>query len=66
PPDTALLQAARTHGAETFGGLDMLVGQAAEQFTWWTGHPAPVAVMRDAATVRLEAFRAEAARTGLK
>ncbi|MGE3844081.1 MAG: type I 3-dehydroquinate dehydratase, partial [Vicinamibacterales bacterium] len=63
PPDTALLQAARTHGAETFGGLDMLVGQAAEQFTWWTGHPAPGAGLRVAATVRLEAFRAEADRT---
>lgn len=66
PPDTALLRAARTHGAETIGGLDMLVGQAAEQFAWWTGQPAPVAAMREAACVRLEEFRAEAARTAIE
>lgn len=63
PQDTALLRAARANGAETIGGLDMLVGQAAEQFFWWTGRSAPVSVMREAAGVRLEEFRGEAPRT---
>ena len=35
PASHALRQAA-AHGCRTIGGLDMLVGQAHEQFTWWT------------------------------
>jgi shikimate dehydrogenase len=49
PPETTLLRWAREAGAETIGGLEMLVGQACHQFEWWTGRPAPKAVMARAA-----------------
>lgn len=49
PGDTRLLRDARRAGCATLGGLDMLVAQAAAQFTWWTGIPAPVTVMRASA-----------------
>jgi shikimate dehydrogenase len=55
PLDTALLQAARRAGATTVDGLGMLVHQAARAFTMWTGHDAPVAVMRQAARIAVEA-----------
>ncbi len=56
PPETALLRAARAAGAETIGGLEMLVGQACLQFEWWTGQPAPRDIMQRAA----EAFITQA------
>jgi shikimate dehydrogenase len=49
---TGLLAAARAHGAGTVDGLSMLVWQAAAAFELWTGVPAPVQVMRDAAERR--------------
>lgn len=49
PQETQLLAWAREAGAETIGGLEMLVGQACHQFEWWTGQPAPAAVMMTAA-----------------
>lgn len=49
PPVTALLAAAAERGCRTLGGLPMLVRQGAEAFTLWTGRPAPVSVMMDAA-----------------
>lgn len=49
PEDTRLLRDARAAGAMVIGGLDMLVGQAARQFEWWTGQQADVPAMRDAA-----------------
>lgn len=51
PQRTPLLAAAERVGAETVGGLGMLVGQAALQFERWTHKPAPRAVM--AAAVEL-------------
>jgi len=57
PAETSLLRAARAAGCETIGGLEMLVAQGARQFTWWTGRPAPVGVMRAAAHRALDAFR---------
>lgn len=57
PAETALLRAARQRGADVLGGLPMLVAQAAAQFTWWTGQPAPVAAMEAAAVARLAAAR---------
>lgn len=47
--DTPFLAAARDAGAAAHDGLGMLVHQAAASFARWTGVPAPVAVMRDAA-----------------
>jgi len=46
---TDFLAAARARGAGTVDGLSMLVWQAATAFELWTGVPAPVQVMRDAA-----------------
>jgi shikimate dehydrogenase len=48
PPDTPFLQKARAAGATTLDGLGMLVYQGAIAFRMWTGHDAPVAVMRQA------------------
>lgn len=53
PPDTALLSRARALGAETIGGLPMLVAQAAAQFQWWTGTPPSLTRMHEAALARL-------------
>ncbi|MFI5177396.1 MAG: type I 3-dehydroquinate dehydratase, partial [Vicinamibacterales bacterium] len=49
PEDTALRRLARAAGLETIGGLEMLVAQACLQSEWWTGGPAPAAVMDRAA-----------------
>ena len=59
PMDTRLLRAAASMGCGTIGGLDMLVGQAMEQFHWWTGTRPPAAVMRAAALKRLAEFRSD-------
>ena len=53
---TRLLREARQAGKQTIGGLEMLVGQALEQFGWWTGRRAPAGVMREAALKRLAEF----------
>jgi len=54
PRLTPLLLAARKAGARTLGGLSMLVFQGAASFEIWTGHAAPVGVMKLAA---IEAMR---------
>ena len=59
PIETRLLATARALGADTIGGLPMLVAQAAAQFSWWTGQPAPVSRMQEAAEARLAAAHAE-------
>jgi shikimate dehydrogenase len=48
PPDTPFLKQARAAGATTLDGLGMLVYQGAIAFKMWTGHDAPVDVMRNA------------------
>jgi 3-dehydroquinate dehydratase/shikimate dehydrogenase len=53
PTETRLLREAAIAGAETIGGLEMLIGQAARQFEIWTGKRAPVDVMTAAAIARL-------------
>jgi 3-dehydroquinate dehydratase / shikimate dehydrogenase len=55
PPRTRLLGEAAAGGCAVIGGLEMLVAQAARQFEWWTGRPAPAAEMRSAAERRLGA-----------
>ncbi len=52
PERTPLLTAAARAGATTLNGVGMLLYQAAEQFTMWTGHDAPVDAM--AAAVGLD------------
>jgi shikimate dehydrogenase len=49
PEETPFLQAARSRGARTAGGLAMLVYQGAASFRLWTGREAPVEVMFSAA-----------------
>lgn len=56
PITTRLLREAAEMGCQTIGGLDMLVGQAQEQFHWWTGRRAPAGLMREAALRRLAEF----------
>jgi shikimate dehydrogenase len=46
---TALLRVAQRHGARTVDGLEVLVAQGALSFALWTGRPAPLEVMRQAA-----------------
>jgi shikimate dehydrogenase len=53
PEETAFLRAAKSAGLRTLGGLPMLIYQGALAFELWTGVPAPVEVMFDAARRRL-------------
>jgi shikimate dehydrogenase len=63
PERTPLLEAAQAAGFRTLGGLPMLIYQGALAFELWTGIPAPVEVMFDAARAALaERARQEAAR----
>jgi shikimate dehydrogenase len=54
PGATAMLEAARGAGAPAFGGLGLLVHQAALSFELFTGAPAPLEIMREAALSGLE------------
>jgi shikimate dehydrogenase len=54
PQETVFLTQARAAGAETVGGLGMLVYQGAAAFEMWTGRPAPVDIMREACLRALE------------
>jgi 3-dehydroquinate dehydratase/shikimate dehydrogenase len=56
PIETRLLSEAAAAGCDTIGGLEMLVGQAVEQFEWWTGAKAPAEVMQAAARKKLAEF----------
>ena len=58
PPTTPLLEGARRDGIPAWGGLGMLVHQAAAAFRIWTGQEAPIETMSAAAlhaTMRLHA-----------
>lgn len=46
---TDLILAAAQRGCATVDGLEVLVHQGALSFTAWTGQPAPLQAMRDAA-----------------
>ena len=52
PPLSPLLAAAAGRGATGRNGLGMLVHQAAHQWTAWTGQPAPIDAMAEAAGLR--------------
>ena len=49
PPSTALVGRARAGGAQAWGGLGMLVHQAAASFQIWTGQDPPLETMSAAA-----------------
>jgi shikimate dehydrogenase len=49
PPATPMVDRAREAGADAWGGLGMLVRQAAMSFQIWTGMDAPVETMSAAA-----------------
>jgi shikimate dehydrogenase len=49
PLETRLLQEAKARGCQVIDGLRMLIHQATEQFTLWTGRPAPLEIMAGAA-----------------
>ncbi len=55
PAETRLLARARAAGAAAVGGLGMLVHQGALSFELWTGQPAPLEVMWQAARQALGA-----------
>jgi shikimate dehydrogenase len=59
PRPTRLLREAAAAGCDTLDGLDMLVEQAARQFSWWTGVTPAIAIMRDAAIHRLAEMQTE-------
>ena len=53
PARTRFLLEAEAAGCRTFGGLEMLIRQAASQSQLWTGERAPTDIMRRAARERL-------------
>jgi shikimate dehydrogenase len=53
PQETRFQREARAAGCDCLSGLRMLVAQAAEQFRLWTGQPAPLDVMNEAALRKL-------------
>jgi shikimate dehydrogenase len=55
PPNTSLMQLARSRGLRTLNGLSMLVHQGTIGFELWTGQTAPEAVMKEALRKAFEA-----------
>jgi len=53
PVETELVENARAAGASVITGVEMLIHQGAASFEIWTGCPAPVDVMRNAAVGKL-------------
>lgn len=54
PAQTQFLREAQEAGCKGFGGLAMLIAQAAEQFRLWTGLEAPEEIMQSAAVAALK------------
>ena len=65
PERTPFLEAAEQAGAQTLGGLAMLIHQGAAAFRLWTGQEPPLTVMFDAARAALDAG-ANAPDTGMR
>jgi len=60
PLETKLAKDAKAAGAQIISGVEMLIYQGAASFEIWTGHKAPVEVMRKAALNQLSAAGGEA------
>jgi 3-dehydroquinate dehydratase/shikimate dehydrogenase len=58
PRETPLLAAARARGCAPIDGVEMLVAQAVGQLEAWTGGPAPVGAMTEAALAAIGEGRA--------
>jgi shikimate dehydrogenase len=56
PLRTRLLRDAETAGAEPISGIEMLAWQGALAFEKWTGHEAPLVLMRNEAIRQLEQY----------
>lgn len=54
PSETKLMHEAKQAGAQTIGGFDMLIAQAARQYEIWIGNEAPIDEMTLAARKRLD------------
>jgi shikimate dehydrogenase len=54
PIETKLVKEAQAVGAKVVSGVEMLIYQGAASFEIWTGKPAPVEVMRQAALKHLQ------------
>lgn len=54
PPETKLSIDAKSAGAKVVNGVEMLIYQGAASFEVWTGKPAPLQVMRQAALNHLK------------
>lgn len=61
PRETLLLRQAKEKGAQTLGGLGMLLYQGAASFEIWTGEEAPIEVMRSVLERELAAEGEESA-----
>lgn len=59
PPSTRLVERARAHGASGWGGIGMLVHQAAASFQIWTGQDPPLETMSAAALHGIGGLRRE-------
>jgi shikimate dehydrogenase len=59
PRQTPLQVAARAAGGVAFGGMGLLLHQAALSFELWTGHPAPMDVMSAAALAEVTEAKVE-------
>jgi shikimate dehydrogenase len=55
PLETKLAKDAKAAGAKVISGVEMLIYQGAASFEIWTGHKAPIEVMRKAALEQLSA-----------
>jgi shikimate dehydrogenase len=53
PVETKLAKDAKAAGARVISGVEMLIHQGAASFEIWTGHEAPIEVMRNAALNKL-------------
>nr|Q3AQX0.1 RecName: Full=Shikimate dehydrogenase (NADP(+)); Short=SDH [Chlorobium chlorochromatii CaD3] len=54
PTITPLLQAAQAVGASTIFGIEMLIGQAEQAFTLWTGEKMPTELVRQTVMAKLQ------------